>query len=186
MGFALAEVLAQNGACVILVTGPSSQQIQHENIRLIRVQTAAEMLSACLEHFPRSDGAILSAAVSDFRPVAPISHKIKRKGESITIELVPNPDIAANLGKMKKSGQVLAGFALETENGLLNASEKLVRKNFDFIVLNSLQDEGSGFNSDTNKITIITKDNKTIPFELKSKYDVAFDIVHFLKNLLHQ
>jgi phosphopantothenoylcysteine decarboxylase/phosphopantothenate--cysteine ligase len=142
------------------------------------------MLAACLLHFKEADGAILSAAVADYRPKSPVSHKIKRTSGNLVIELEPNPDIAAELGKIKQKRQFLAGFALETENELTNAQEKLIKKNFDFIVLNSLQDKGSGFNSDTNKITIIGKDNKKTHFELKSKYDAAFDIIQHLEYLL--
>jgi len=186
MGFALAEALAEHGSHVILISGPTSLQPQHSGIEYYSVQTAREMLSECLRHFTVSDGAILSAAVADYRPVSPVAHKIKRKDERLTVELEPNPDIAATLGEMKRSDQFLAGFALETENGVSNANEKLKRKNLDFIVLNSLEDKGSGFNSDTNKVTIITRNNKIVPFELKAKYNVALDIVYFLENMLQQ
>jgi phosphopantothenoylcysteine decarboxylase/phosphopantothenate--cysteine ligase len=144
------------------------------------------MLSTCLAEFEKADGAILSAAVADYRPKSPAALKLKRKMENISIELEPNPDIAATLGKMKQPGQILAGFALETDNEVANAQEKLTRKNFDFIILNSLKDKGSGFNSDTNKITIINKDNKITTFELKPKYDVAVDIINYLENLFHK
>jgi phosphopantothenoylcysteine decarboxylase/phosphopantothenate--cysteine ligase len=184
MGYSIAEVLAENGVHVILVSGPTSLKIHHPNVDLYPVKTASEMLTACLDFFPETNGAILSAAVADFRPLSPVTHKIKRKDEHLSLELEPNADIAATLGKMKRSDQFLAGFALETENGITNAGEKLKRKNFDFIVLNSLEDEGSGFNSDTNKITIIDKNNKIIPFELKAKYEVALDIVSYLDKLL--
>jgi len=184
MGFALAEALAEKGVHVVLISGPTALRPKHTNIDFYQVLTAGQMLSLCLEHYPLTHGAILSAAVADFRPVSPVTHKIKRKEGNLTVKLEPNPDIAATLGKLKRNDQFLAGFALETENGLSNAGEKMKRKNFDFIVLNSLEDEGSGFNSETNKITIITRDNKIVPFELKPKYDVAVDIVHFLENLL--
>jgi len=184
MGFAIAETLARNGVHVILVSGPVALKPVHPGIEYIPVHTAQEMLSACLKNFTQTNGAILSAAVADYRPVSPVSYKIKRKDEPFRIDLVPNPDIAATLGQMKKEHQFLAGFALEKENGINNANEKLKRKNFDFIVLNSLKDEGSGFNSDTNRITIIAKDNKIISFELKSKQDVAIDIISFLDNML--
>lgn len=186
MGFSIAEALAEAGAHVILVSGPTAIKPTHSEIHFIPVHTAKEMLSACLEYYPNTLGAILSAAVADFRPTDPVRYKIKRKDERMTVELEPNPDIAATLGKIKRSDQFLAGFALETDNGIINAGEKLKRKNFDFIVLNSLEDEGSGFNSETNKITIIDRDNNIFPFELKSKYDVALDIIHFLDNLLKQ
>jgi phosphopantothenoylcysteine decarboxylase/phosphopantothenate--cysteine ligase len=182
MGFALAEALASLGVHVKLVSGPVALTPVHSLIELFRVHTALEMLDACLAAFEKCDGAILSAAVADYRPKSPVTHKLKRKAENLTVELEPNPDIAATLGSMKKPGQFLAGFALETDNEMSNASQKLVKKNFDFIVLNSLQDIGSGFNSDTNKITIIGKDNKTVLFELKPKNDVAKDIIDYLEN----
>ncbi len=185
MGFALAEALASKGAQVILISGPTSLSTQNPRISTYNVRTALEMLEKCLQFFPSSDGAILSAAVADYRPVSPVSHKIKRKDKKITIELEANPDIAATLGQMKTEKQFLAGFALETDNAKANAIEKLKKKNFDFIVLNTLEDKGSGFNSDTNMVTIISKDNNIIPFELKSKSDVALDIVNYLENLLN-
>jgi phosphopantothenoylcysteine decarboxylase / phosphopantothenate---cysteine ligase len=184
MGFALAEVLATSGARVILVSGPVSLKPNHKNISYFPVHTAQEMLSKCLSAFHSTDGAILSAAVADYRPKSPVAHKIKRKSADLVVELEPNPDIAAELGKLKQPNQFLAGFALETENEMDHAQEKLGKKNFDFIVLNSLQDKGSGFNTDTNKITIIGKNNKVSRFELKSKHEVAFDIINYLDNLL--
>jgi phosphopantothenoylcysteine decarboxylase/phosphopantothenate--cysteine ligase len=185
MGFALAEVLASFGARVILVSGPVSLKPNNRNIDYFPVHTAQEMLSTCLSFFEKTDGAILTAAVADFRPKYPVTNKIKRKSENMVVELEPNPDVAAELGKLKQPGQFLAGFALETDNEMTNAKEKLKKKNFDFIMLNSLQDKGSGFNGDTNKITIIGKNNKTTRFELKSKHEVAADIVNYLDNLLH-
>jgi phosphopantothenoylcysteine decarboxylase/phosphopantothenate--cysteine ligase len=184
MGFALAECLAECGARVKLVSGPVSLNPSHRHIDYYPVQTAQEMLAQCLACFKEADGAILSAAVADYRPKSPVAHKIKRKPENWIIELEPNPDIAAELGKIKQPHQFLAGFALETDNEIANAQEKLKKKNFDFIVLNSLQDEGSGFNSDTNKITIIGKNNKKTHFELKSKQEAAYDIIHYLDHLL--
>lgn len=186
MGFAIAEALAAQGAKIILVSGPVSVKPIDPSITLVPVQTATQMLSACLDAFPLTDGAILAAAVADYRPKSPVSHKIKRTEQDLTVELKANPDIAASLGKIKKESQFLAGFALETENGIAHATEKLIRKNFDFIVLNSLEDAGSGFNSETNKITIIDKDNKITSFELKPKVDVAVDIIHFLANMIHR
>jgi phosphopantothenoylcysteine decarboxylase/phosphopantothenate--cysteine ligase len=184
MGFALAEVCAEAGAKVFLISGPVSLKPVHQSIEHIPVCTADQMLEACLKIFKTVNGAILSAAVADYRPVSPVSHKIKSKEVNFTVQMVPNPDIAATLGTLKKPGQVLAGFALETDNEISNAIEKLSRKNFDFIVLNSLRDEGSGFNSDTNKITIIGKDNKILSFELKPKREVAFDIIQTLVNII--
>lgn len=185
MGYAIAEHLANSGVRVILVSGPVSLKTVHNNIILHKVNTAQEMLSVCLSFFDHTDGAILAAAVADYRPKSPVGHKIKSKAMNLVLELEPNPDIAAELGKLKKKNQFLAGFALETDNELNNAREKLLKKNFDFIVLNSLNDKGSGFNSDTNKITIIGKNNKTTRFELKSKSDVAHDIVDYLTKFIH-
>jgi phosphopantothenoylcysteine decarboxylase/phosphopantothenate--cysteine ligase len=183
MGFALAEVMASLNASVFLVSGPVALKPIHRNITFCPVHTALEMLDTCRALYEKTDGAILSAAVADYRPKSPVTHKLKRKDENFTVELEPNPDIAATLGTMKRSNQFLVGFALETDNEIAHAKEKLIRKNFDFIVLNSLQDKGSGFNSDTNKITIIDRDNKITRFELKPKYDVAVDIIHYLENI---
>jgi phosphopantothenoylcysteine decarboxylase/phosphopantothenate--cysteine ligase len=186
MGFAIAESLAGSGCKVILVSGPVSLKPADNLIEFIPVHTAQQMLDACMAVFDKCDGAILSAAVADYRPKSPVAHKIKRKDENLTIELEPNPDIAATLGKIKRPDQFLAGFALETDNEIMNATEKLARKNFDFIVLNSLKDKGAGFNSESNKITIIGKDNKVDRFELKSKVEVATDILNYLENIIRK
>jgi phosphopantothenoylcysteine decarboxylase/phosphopantothenate--cysteine ligase len=153
-------------------------------IEFYPVQTAQEMLAKCLDCYRKADGAILSAAVADYRPKSPVAHKIKRTPGNLIVELEPNPDIAAELGKIKQMPQFLVGFALETDNEIANAQEKMKKKNFDFIVLNSLHDKGSGFNSDTNKITILGKNNKKTLFELKSKQETAFDIIYYLDHLL--
>jgi len=184
MGFAIAEALAMNGALVSLVTGPVSIRPVHKNIQITTVHTALEMYDRCTALFESMHGAILAAAVADYRPKAPVTHKIKRTTGNLVVELEPNPDIAFELGKRKKPGQFLAGFALETNNEIESAREKMMKKNFDFIVLNSLRDEGSGFNSDTNKITILDKYNKTLGFELKTKEKVAVDIIEYLDTLL--
>ncbi len=160
MGFAIAEALAEQGVKVTLVSGPVALSPQHAGITFFPVHTASEMLARSLSCFPETDGAILSAAVSDYRPVSPVTHKIKRSDKNMVLELEPNPDIARQLGNMKNPHQFLAGFALETDDEIRHASEKLNKKNFDFIVLNSLRDKGSGFMGDTNKITIIGRDNK--------------------------
>lgn len=183
MGFAIASVLRQCGAGVILVSGPVSLPLPGDGIQTISVQTALQMFEACKEHFSRCDAAIMAAAVADYRPSVYSATKIKRREEKIQLELVANPDIAAHLGKMKKEGQILAGFALETDNETVHAQEKLRKKNFDFIVLNSLRDEGSGFMTETNRITLIDKDNKSVRFELKSKQDAALDIVRHLAQM---
>jgi phosphopantothenoylcysteine decarboxylase/phosphopantothenate--cysteine ligase len=177
MGIAIAEALAAQGAMVDLVLGPSQLEPRHPNIRLQRVRSAQEMYEASLQSFEQANIAVLSAAVADFRPAHPAGEKIKKDKASMLIQLEPTPDIAAALGARKKTGQILAGFALETDNELENARLKLKKKNFDFIVLNSLRDPGAGFLHDTNKITLLFPDNKTREFELKSKQAAADDIV---------
>jgi len=179
MGYALAEELAQRGAEVILVSGPTSLKVKHPAIRLINVTTASEMYQAAIAHFPAVDAAIMAAAVADFTPATALSEKIKDKRE-FNLKLVPTTDIAAELGKMKHPGQVLAGFALETGNETKNAMKKLTQKNFDFIVLNSLNDDGAGFGHTTNKITIIDKKGHIEDFGLKLKSRVAADIINKL------
>lgn len=177
MGFAIAEELANQGAEVILITGPVTIKTNHRNIRRINVVSAEEMYSRALEFFPASNGAVMCAAVADYKPVSTSDQKIKRDKGNLNIELVPNPDIAASLGRIKEPKQLLVGFALETNNERQNAQLKLKKKNLDFIVLNSLNDQGAGFQTDTNKISILSANNKTIDFELKSKSLVARDIV---------
>lgn len=184
MGYALAEQLADAGAFVKLISGPVSLQLTHKNIDVIRVQTAREMLKSCLSEFRKSHGAILCAAVADFRPAKPVTHKIKTTGASLMIELEPNPDIAAELGRIRRADQFLAGFALETDNELTNAEKKLIKKNFDFIVLNSLREPGSGFHTDTNKITIIGKSNDAHSFDLASKKVAASNIISYLAQII--
>ena len=186
MGIAIAECLAENGAIVDLVLGPSSLQPKHPNISLTRVRSAQEMYEASMVLFEQADMAVLSAAVADYRPAKPSAEKIKKDKADLHIDLEPTPDIAATLGARKKPGQVLAGFALETENELENAGKKRQKKNFDFIVLNSLRDPGAGFHHDTNKITLVHSDNKTEEFELKSKRAAAEDIVAALIRYLER
>ncbi|MCU0345531.1 MAG: bifunctional phosphopantothenoylcysteine decarboxylase/phosphopantothenate--cysteine ligase CoaBC [Saprospiraceae bacterium] len=177
MGLAIAEQFAARGASVTLVLGPSRLKAQHPGINTLKVESAQQMYEAALQHFGQADIAVLSAAVADYRPAHVAEQKIKKKGDSMTIELEKTPDIAASLGKMKRAGQFIVGFALETNDELQNASEKLTKKNFDFIVLNSLQDAGAGFNFDTNKVTILHRNNIRKDFELKTKAEVAKDIV---------
>lgn len=186
MGIALADKAAGLGAEVELILGPSKLLPAHPNVRLVSVQTAQEMYNAATSRFPNVDVAILSAAVSDYRPAHAADQKIKKKNDHLTIELVKNPDIAATLGQIKHPGQLLVGFALETNDEEWNAREKLQKKNFDFIVLNSLKDAGAGFDFRTNKISIISKDNKIKKFELKTKEDVAADILQEVMVLLAQ
>lgn len=186
MGIAIAEELANRGASVQLILGPSKLTPEHENIITTRVQTAQEMYEAAQQHFIKSDIAILAAAVADYRPKVIANKKIKKKGEQMQLELEKTPDIAASLGKIKSNHQLMIGFALETNNEVVNAQAKLIKKNFDFIVLNSLRDKGAGFNHDTNKVTILHRDNKQQKYELKSKQAVAKDIVNeilIIKNI---
>ena len=185
MGFALAEALAMRGAQVNLVSGPTTQHTQHRGISVRYVMTAREMLDACTEYFPSADITVLSAAVADFRPAQQAGQKIKKAGMDLTISLTKTDDIAASLGKQKSNGQILVGFALETENEQDNALKKLESKNFDLIVLNSLNDQGAGFGHDTNKITIMDGKKPPKSFELKSKKDVAHDIVEAIIEKLH-
>lgn len=178
MGFALAEVCAQQGAEVELIAGPVALTTQHERIHRHDVVSAAEMHEATTRLFPKADAAILCAAVADFTPAQTAETKIKREGSGgLHLDLVPTQDIAACLGQMKSKDQCLVGFALETNNEREHALGKLQRKNLDFIVLNSLRDAGAGFAHDTNKITILTTEGEEKPFPLKSKLEVAEDIV---------
>ena len=182
MGFALAETCAEQGAEVTLVSGPVMLQTNHPNIHRIDVESANEMYEAATKHFPKADITILCAAVADFTPKTTADKKIKRKGDDLTIMLQPTQDIAAALGAKKKKKQVLVGFALETDNELNNAKDKMKRKNFDFIVLNSLQDKGAGFRVDTNKVTIIDRHNGITAYDTKSKKEVAKDIIEAIYN----
>lgn len=177
MGFALAEDCARRGAEVTLITGPVSLSISPTltNVRCIRVESCDEMYQAATDAFPSQHAAILCAAVADFRPDHAAQQKIKRQGDDLTLRLVPNPDIAAALGRMKQQ-QVLVGFALETNDEQANAQKKLQQKNLDFIVLNSLQNKGTCFQSDENQISIITPDGQH-DYPRKTKTDVAHDII---------
>lgn len=179
MGFALAAEAARLGADVKLVCGPVSVHPQlPDSVEEIPVESAREMLAACEKVFPQADYAVFAAAVADYAPAHPAERKIKREHEGIDcIELVKNPDIAATLGHRRRPGQVLVGFALETDNARANAAEKLRRKNMDLIVLNSLADSGAGFGTDTNKVSIIGRDGQERDFALKSKAEVAADVL---------
>lgn len=183
MGYAIAEECANRGAEVVLVSGPTSLSVNNSNIKLVKVSSAREMYEVCNQEFPQCNAAVLSAAVADFTPQNVSDTKIKRKDNNLEITLKPTDDIAASLGK-QKGDRVLVGFALEKENELENAIGKLERKNFDFIVLNSMNDKGAGFNHDTNKITIINRNKEVKNFELKPKVLVAKDIVNEIENLL--
>jgi phosphopantothenoylcysteine decarboxylase/phosphopantothenate--cysteine ligase len=183
MGFALAEALINNGAEVYLVSGPV--HISPPDVKkYITVQTSDEMFAECKKLFKLCDIGILSAAVADYKPETKALHKIKSTAEKLDITLTKNVDIAAELGKDKKDGQLLIGFALETEHAIENAVKKMTAKNFDCIILNSLEDENAGFGYDTNKITLIGKDNKIIRFGLKKKSEVAIDIVNYISEKL--
>ena len=184
MGIAIAEEAARRGAQVTLVLGPTAirpeQNILHP-IRVVDVSSAQEMYEAAIAHFPEQDMAILSAAVADYRVKEVADRKMKREHtEELTLSLVQNPDIAASLGAIKREDQKLIGFALETHNAMQHGADKLVRKNLDMIVINSLQDEGAGFGCDTNKITLLFRSGEEKTFELKSKQDVAKDILNHI------
>lgn len=179
MGFCLAEEAANRGAKVILISGPSALQINNENITLHRVTSAKEMFDKVFEYYKEVHIAIASAAVADYAPKEIAAEKIKKNDDSLTIELVKNPDILKTMGD-QKTNQLLVGFALETQNEEVNAKGKLEKKNLDMIVLNSLRDEGAGFQKDTNKIKIITKSHLK-SFDLKSKDEVAKDILNFVE-----
>lgn len=183
MGFAIAEECARRGAKVTLIAGPVSLPLPHPAVERIDVESACEMCDAAIAQFPSCDAAVLCAAVADYRPKVQAGRKIKHTGEGMTLELEANPDIAYTLGRMKGEGQVMAGFALETNDGEENARKKLEKKNLDFIVLNSLEDKGAGFACDTNKVTVIDRKDKTV-YPLKSKKGVAKDIVDHLSKLL--
>ena len=177
MGYAIASELAFCGAKVSLVSGPVKVKNTNPQVTVIPVESAAEMHQQCLRLFPETDGAVMCAAVADFTPENFSEKKLKRTKDYLSIHLKPTNDIAGDLGKIKTSNQILVGFALETNDELANAFLKLQRKNLDFIVLNSMQDAGAGFGFDTNKITMIDKNNNQTFFELKSKTEVASDIV---------
>ena len=181
MGFALAEECARRGADVTLITGPVSLNTNNQSINRVDVESADEMYDTAVSFFPSCDIAILSAAVADYKPQKKSEEKIKREGKGdMELFLVQNKDIAATLGEMKQSHQALIGFALETKNGITNAKEKLQRKHLDMIVLNSLQDDGAGFKHDTNKVIIIDKNGTEADLPLKSKVDIAKDIIDYL------
>jgi phosphopantothenoylcysteine decarboxylase/phosphopantothenate--cysteine ligase len=176
MGFEIAKEVANLGAEVFLISGPSNEKIYHSLVNRIDVISAEDMYQATHQYFDKVDIAILSAAVADYKPKNVATQKIKKTDASLTIELAPTKDILASLGKIKKQ-QFLVGFALETDNEFENATAKLQRKNLDMIVLNSLQDKGAGFATNTNKITIIDKNLNSTDFDLKSKTAVAKDII---------
>jgi len=184
MGIALADAAAAYGADVELIMGPVSIVPENSSVRVTRVTTAESMASECIARFPKCDIAILSAAVADYTAVKVEKEKMKKGADSITLTLKPTVDIAASLGKIKKASQLLAGFALETNNEIKNATAKLKRKNLDLIVLNSLKEPGAGFEHSTNRITIIDKYNNIDKFELKSKEEAARDILDKIVSMI--
>ncbi|MBN1253341.1 MAG: bifunctional phosphopantothenoylcysteine decarboxylase/phosphopantothenate--cysteine ligase CoaBC [Bacteroidales bacterium] len=184
MGYAIAEECLNNGAEVLLISGPVNILVPSGKIQTINIHSASEMYNACLENFNNFDVAIMSAAVADYTPEIAYNKKVKRTKEDMVIKLKPTKDIAADLGKIKKPKQKIIGFALETDNEMKNALLKLNKKNLDFIVLNSLQDKGAGFSYDTNKISIVDKNKNIEKFDLKSKKEVAKDIIKKLIEIL--
>lgn len=183
MGFALAEEFAAQGADVTLICGPNSLKAIHKNIKRIDIVSAEDLNKAAVNAFKSADISVLSAAVADYKPEKVAGQKIKKADGTKVLELIPTKDTLADLGKRKKSKQLLVGFALETENEIMNAKAKIKNKNLDLIILNSLNDKGAGFKSDTNKISIIDKYNKITKFELKSKAEVAQDIIKVILKL---
>lgn len=185
MGFAIADELALMGADVTLVTGPTAQISKQQNIKRVNVISAAQMLGACLTAYGDAKACIMSAAVADYTPADVATQKIKKKDDDLSIELKKTTDILKTLGEAKREGQILVGFALETNDEEMNATTKLQKKNLDFIVLNSLNDAGAGFAGDTNKITIIDRKLKKTTFDLKSKEAVARDICNKVAQLIN-
>jgi len=180
MGIAIAESFATLGAEVTLVLGPTHEQPVNKSIKLIKVESAEEMYQACVSDFGNCDIAVCAAAVADYKPASVAKSKIKKNDKTLNLELIKTPDILNELGKIKTKKQFLAGFALETENMIDFAKQKLKNKNLDIIVANSANEKGSGFGGDTNKISIIDKHNKITNFELKNKREVADDIVNYI------
>lgn len=186
MGIAIAEAAAARGAEVTLVLGPVGLRPADSRIRIVDVESARDMLAACESIFATTDIAVMCAAVADYSVANQADSKIKREKNAIPqLELVKNPDIAATLGQLKRHGQTLVGFALETDHEASNAADKMERKNLDMIVMNSLRDKGAGFGTDTNKITIFTKSGNCVEYPLKSKSEVASDILDAISNIIH-
>lgn len=186
MGIAIADICAEKGAEVTLILGPTHLKPQNQNIQIIRVETAAQMFEASINNFIQQDIGIFAAAVADYTPAHVSNTKIKKKENTFALELKKTPDILAYIGTLKKPQQLLIGFALETNNEIANAIDKLQRKNLDLIILNSLQDTGAGFKHDTNKITLIDKNGHISHQDLKPKTEVANDIINAITNLINQ
>ncbi|MBW7868324.1 MAG: bifunctional phosphopantothenoylcysteine decarboxylase/phosphopantothenate--cysteine ligase CoaBC [Brumimicrobium sp.] len=183
MGFAIVQECLDRGAEVILITGPTKLTIYHKNLTRIDIKTAQELLAQTQKYFPTCTGGIFAAAVADYRPKDVASQKIKKNSDTLTIELVKNPDVLKSIGEIKKPSQWLVGFALETNNAVEFGAEKLKKKNLDMIVINSLEDRGAGFGHDTNKITLLDKNNKITTFELSSKKIAAQHIIEHLLSI---
>ena len=183
MGFEIAKNILNRGGKVTLITGPTKLDLEHENLELLKIKSANEMLSAVQENWKNCDLGVFAAAVADYRPKNIADQKIKKKDDNINIELVKNPDILSWAGENKKDNQVLVGFALETNDLIDNATFKLKRKNLDFIIANSLENKGAGFGHDTNQVTIIDERNNITNFELMSKKDVAAEIINYYTKL---
>ena len=186
MGFALAEVFLKKGANVKLITGPTNLELVDNNLELISINSAEEMFQEVKKHWSNQDIGIFSAAVADYRPKVVSTDKIKKNSNELLLELIKNPDILHWAGQMKKDSQFLVGFALETTDEIAHATQKLERKNLDCIILNSLQDSGAGFATDTNKVTILDKQKNKSELSLKSKYEIAQEIVLYLEELIAQ
>ncbi len=186
MGYAIARVMAENGADVTLVSGPTTLPLPHPAIQLVSVHSAKEMYEATVQYFSQADVTVLAAAVADYTPGTVADKKMKKKEESFSLELKKTIDIAASLGKLKTPEQLMVGFALETDHEWENAIAKLQKKNLDLIVLNSLNDNGAGFGHDTNKITVIDRNQQAQYFQLKSKSEVAIDLVNLIIDKIHE
>jgi len=184
MGYAIAAECLAKGASVILVSGPVCCTLEHKRLQIEKVNTASEMYLACCRHFEEADVVIFAAAVADYRPAKPAAHKLKKEENELTIRLVKNVDIAFEFGKLKQPKQLSVGFALETNDETLHATGKLLKKNFDLIILNSMNDSQATFGFDTNKISIIRKDLSRVDHPLKTKTMVAADIVQEISNQL--
>lgn len=185
MGIALAETLADKGASVTLVLGPSHFQTHHPRIETVKVESASDMYEACMKAFPQATISVLAAAVADYRPEEVAAQKIKKQSGTLALSLTKTQDILASLGKIKTPNQLLIGFALETHDEYANAMKKLKEKNADMIVLNSLNDEGAGFGHDTNKITLVYQDGEHVTFPLQTKKEAAEAIVNHILELKH-
>ena len=185
MGYALANAAAQQGADVTLISGPTAGNTTHPNVSVVPVTTAVEMLAACMDVYNNSDALIMAAAVADFQPTEQAQQKIKKQAGIPSLSLTPTPDILSKLGEAKKN-QILIGFALETQDALANAHKKLARKHLDAIVVNSLADDGAGFGHDTNKISFLQANKEAVHYTLKSKQEVALDVIGHLKNMFDE